>query len=152
MLQTDLFLQQWCCAFFISVNCKKANLDILFHIHLLVAPCEWETPAVKQLPPMQLLFTITCDHKALSCVFTASQNNPSLYVSRPGWHHRSHKETTSSKAFGFSVSGGFHPMLGSDKKKYFTARSHWYTFTAGRHRLRKIPPMRKIQSFAGAAY
>lgn len=37
------------------------------------------------------------DHKAFSWAFAASQNSPTLYAPRPGWHHRSLKETASSE-------------------------------------------------------
>lgn len=97
-----LFLQQGFYAIFFCF-CKfsegtwtfYSTLIYLFHPsggrHLLLncyRQCNYHSP--------------TCDHEALSCAFTASQNNPSLYVSRPGWHHCSHKEATSSNAFDFS--------------------------------------------------
>lgn len=37
------------------------------------------------------------DHKAFSWAFAASQNSPTLYAPRPGWHHSSLKEITSSE-------------------------------------------------------
>lgn len=102
MLQTKVcFFTRGFMHFFYSPSFKKA----LGHFNPHECPCS--TLWVERHLPLNChhqcnYHSPTCDHEALSCAFTASQNNPSLYVSRPGWHHCSHKETTSSNAFDFS--------------------------------------------------